>query len=95
MNFLEIANRHSREQAEADPNVALMIIHPEEELDAMALLSRRPDVQVVHREPGLYEDTLLYVRCADEEEKEGLERAWMSFKRFRRVLPPLRIKLSD
>ncbi len=65
-----------------------MIIHPEEELDIMALLSKRPDVQVVHREPGLDEDTLLYVRCADEEEKEGLERAWMSYRRFRRMLPP-------
>ena len=95
MNFLDIANRHSREQAEADPNVTLMIVHPEEQLDVMDMLAARESAEVVHREPGLDEDTLLYVRCADEEEKEGLERAWMSFKRFRRVLPPLSFKLSD
>ncbi len=88
MNFLDIANRHGREQAEADPNVALMIVHPEERLDADAMLMARNGVEVVHREPGLDEDTILYVRCEDEWEREGLERAWMSFRRFRRVLPP-------
>ncbi len=92
MNFLDIANRHSREQAEADPNVALMIIHPEGHLDAAAMIQARAGVEVVHREPGLGDDTILYVRCDDEGEKEGLERAWMSFKRFRRILPPLRSK---
>jgi hypothetical protein len=30
MKFLDRANRQSREQAEADQNVALMIVHPEE-----------------------------------------------------------------
>jgi hypothetical protein len=88
MNFLYIANRHSREQAEADPNVAVMIVHPEERLDAAAMLDARNGVEVVHREPGLGDDMILYVRCDDEWEKEGLERAWMSFKRFRRVLLP-------
>ncbi len=88
MNILDIANQHSREQAEADPNVALMIVHPEERLDAAAMLEARDGVEVVHREPGLGDDTILYVRCGDEWEKEGLERAWMSFKRFRRVLSP-------
>ena len=88
MNILDIANRQSREQAEADPNVALMIVHPEEQLDVMNMLAARESVEVVHREPGLNDDTLLYVRCADEWEKEGLERAWMSFRRFRRMLPP-------
>ena len=95
MNFLDIANRHSREQAEADPNVALMIVHPEEHLDAAAMIETRAGVEVVHREPGVGDDTILYVRCDDEWEREGLERAWMSFERFRRVLPPLRIKRSD
>ena len=92
MNFLDIANRHGREQAEANPNVAMMIVHPEERLDAAAMLDARTGVQVVHREPGLDNDTILYVRCDDESEREGLERAWMSFKRFRRGLPPLRSK---
>ena len=95
MNFLDIANRHSREQAEADPNIAMMIVHPEEHLDAAAMIEARSGVEVVHREPGLHDDTILYVRCEDEWQKEGLERAWMSFKRFRRVLPPLRIERSD
>ncbi len=53
MNFLDIANRHSHEQAEADPNVALMIVHPEERLDVAAMLEARSGVEVVHREPGL------------------------------------------
>jgi hypothetical protein len=92
MNILDIANRHSREQAEADPNVALMIVHLEEHLDAAAMIQARAGLEVVHREPGLGDDTILYVRCDDEGEKEGLERAWMSFKRFRRILPPLRSK---
>ncbi len=92
MSFLDIANRHSREQAEADPNVALMIVHPEEHLDAAAMLEARVGVEVVHHEPGLDDDTILYVRCDDEWEREGLERAWMSFKRFRRALPPWRSK---
>jgi hypothetical protein len=92
MNFLDIANRHSREQAEADPNVALMIVHPEERLDAAAMLAARSGVEVVHRERGLEDDTILYVRCEDEAVKEGLERAWMSFRRFRRVLPPRQLK---
>ncbi len=92
MNILDIANRHSREQAEADPNVALMIVHLEEHLDAAAMIQARAGLEVVHREPGLGDDTILYVRCDDEWEKEGLERAWMSFKRFRRMLPPLRSK---
>jgi hypothetical protein len=92
MNFLDIANRQSREQAEADPNVAMMIVHPEERLDAATMLKGRSGVEVVHQEPGLGDDTILYVRCDDEWEREGLERAWMSFKRFRRVLPPLRSK---
>ncbi len=90
MNFLDIANRHSREQAEADPNVALIIVHPEEHLDAAAMIEARAGVEVVHREPGVGDDTILYVRCDDEWEREGLERAWMSFKRFRRGLPPWR-----
>ena len=94
MNFLDIANRHSREQAEADPNVALIIVHPEEYADAAAMIEARSGVQVLHREPGLGDDTILYVRCDDEWEKEGLERAWMSFKRFRRVLPPWRSKIG-
>ena len=88
MNILDIANRHSREQAEADPNVAMMIVHPEECADAAAMIEARSGVEVMHREPGLGDDTILYVRCGDELEKEGLERAWMSFRRFRRVLPP-------
>jgi hypothetical protein len=88
MNFLDIANRHSREQAETDPNVAMMIVHTEERADATAMLDARSGVEVVHSEPGLGDDTILYVRCDDEWEKEGLERAWMSFKRFRRVLSP-------
>jgi hypothetical protein len=88
MNILDIANQHSREQAEADPNVALMIVHPEERLDAAAMLEARNGAEVVHREQGLGDDTMLYVRCDDAWEKEGLERAWMSFKRFRRVLSP-------
>jgi hypothetical protein len=95
MNFLDIANRHSREQAEADPNVAMMIVRPEECADAAAMIEARSGVEVVHREPGLGDDTILYVRCDDEWEREGLERAWMSFKRFRRMLLPLRIKRSD
>ncbi len=95
MNILDIANRHSREQAEADPNVALMIVYPEEHLDVAAMIKARSGVEVVHREPGLDDDTILYVRCDDGWEREGLERAWASFKRFRRVLPPLRIKRSD
>ena len=86
MNFLDIANRHSREQAEADANVALLIVHPEERLDVQAMLYDRSGVKVVHREPGLDDDEIMYVRCADEWEREGLERAWMSFKRFRRGL---------
>ncbi len=86
MNFLDIANRHSREQAEANPNVALLIVHPEERLDVQSMLAARPDCRIVHREPGVDDDTLVYVRCADEGEREGLERAWMSFKRFRRGL---------
>jgi hypothetical protein len=69
-----------------------MIVHPEEHLDAAAMIEARAGVEVVHREPGLGDDTILYVRCDDEWEKEGLERAWMSFKRFRRGLPPLRSK---
>ncbi len=88
MNFLDIANGHSRQQAEADPNVALMIVHLEERLDADAMLMARNGVEVVHQEPGLDDDTILYVRCEDEWVKEGLERAWMSFRRFRRTLPP-------
>ncbi len=92
MNFLDIAIRRSREQAEADPNVAMMIVRPDERADATAMLDARSGVEVVHREPGLGDDTILYVRCDDEGEKEGLERAWMSFKRFRRMLPPLRSK---
>ena len=92
MNILDIANRHSREQAEADPNVAMMIVHTEERADATAMLDARSGVGVVHSEPGLGDDTILYVRCDDEWEREGLERAWMSFKRFRRMLPPLRSK---
>jgi len=95
VNILDIANRHSLEQAEADPNVALMIVHSEEHLDAAAMIEARSGVEVVHREAGLGDDTILYVRCDDEGEKEGLERAWMSFKRFRRVLPPFRAKRSD
>jgi hypothetical protein len=95
MDFLDIANRHSREQAEADPNVAMMIVHPEERLDAATMLKGRSGVEVVHQEPGLGDDTILYVRCDDKWEREGLERAWMSFKRFRRALPPLRHKRSD
>jgi hypothetical protein len=86
MNILDIANRHSRERAEADANVALLIVHPDERLDVQAMLDARPDCKIVHREPGVDHDTLLYVRCADEGEREGLERAWMSFKRFRRGL---------
>ncbi len=92
MNILDIANRHSREQAEADPNVAMMIVHPEERAEAAAMIEARSRVEVVHREPGLGDDTILYVRCDDEWEREGLERAWVSFKRFRRVLPPWRSK---
>ena len=67
-----------------------MIVHPEERLDAAAILDARNGVAVVHQEPGLDDDTILYVRCEDEWEREGLERAWMSFKRFRRMLPPRR-----
>ncbi len=88
MNILDIANQHSREQAEADPNVALMIVHPEERLDAAAMMEARDGVEVVHRESGLDDDTVLYVRCDDQWDKEGLERAWMSFRRFRRMLSP-------
>ncbi|MBL0406822.1 hypothetical protein JKG68_23030 [Microvirga aerilata] len=88
MNILDIANQHSREQVEADPNVALMIVHPEERLDATAMIQARSGVKVVHREPGLGGDTVLYIRCDDEWEKEGLERAWMSFRRSRRTLSP-------
>ena len=44
MNILDIANRHSREQAEADPNVALLIVHPEERLDLQAMLAGRSGV---------------------------------------------------
>ncbi len=88
MNILDIANQHSREQAEADPNVALIIVHPEERLDATAMIQARSGMRVVHRELGLDDDTVLYVRCDDAWEKEGLERAWMSFKRFRRMLSP-------
>ena len=95
MNVLDITNRHSREQAQADANVALLIVHPEERLDVQSMLTGREGARIIHSEPGLDEDTLLYVRCADEGEREGLERAWMSFERFRRVLPPLRIKRSD
>ena len=65
-----------------------MIVHPEERLDAAAMIQARSGVEVVHRELGLGDDTVLYVRCGDEWEREGLERAWMSFKRFRRTLPP-------
>jgi hypothetical protein len=86
MDILDIANRHSREQAEADPHVALLIVHPDEDFDIRAMLDARPDCQIVHREPGLDDDTLLYVHCADEGDREGLERAWMSFRRFRRGL---------
>ena len=89
---LPLHPRQYREQAEADPNVALMIVRPEEHLDAAAMIEARTGVEVVHREPGLGDDTILYVRCDDEWEKEGLERAWMSFKRFRRDLPPWRSK---
>ncbi len=88
MNILDIANRHSRERAEADANVALLIVHPDERLDVQAMLDARPDCKIVHREPGVDDDTLVYVRCADEGEREGLERAWMSFGRFRRTLRP-------
>jgi hypothetical protein len=42
MNILDIANRHSREQAEADANVALLIVHPDERLDVQAMLDARP-----------------------------------------------------
>ncbi len=72
MNFLDIANRHSREQAEADPNVTLMIIHPEGHLDAAAMIQARAGVEVVHREPGLGDDTILYVRCDDEGGEGGI-----------------------
>jgi hypothetical protein len=51
VNILDIANRHSREQAEADSNVAMMIVHPEEHLDAAAMIEARAGVEVVHREP--------------------------------------------
>ena len=35
MNCIDIANQRGREQAEADPNVALMIFCPEELLDVL------------------------------------------------------------
>ena len=88
MNILDIANRHSREQAEADPNVALLIVHPQERLDVQAMLSARSGVKVVHTEPGPDHDEIIYVRCADKWDREGLERAWMSFKRNRGKLLP-------
>jgi hypothetical protein len=72
MKFLDIANRQSREQAEADPNVALMIVHPEEQLDVMNMLAARESVEVVHREPGLNDDTLLYVAVR----MNGRRRGW-------------------
>lgn len=77
-----------RREIEAMPNVATLLVHPEEEVDLYDIMREHGGLEVLLAEPILDEGTVFYIRCADEWEAEGLGRAWSSFRRFRRVLPP-------
>ena len=49
-NFIEIANRHYRERAESDPNVALLVVCPEERVAPSDLMSEHGGLEIIHEE---------------------------------------------
>jgi hypothetical protein len=89
MNFIEIANTEARERAEADPNVAVILVGPEDHFALSDMLREDGRVEIVHRENfGIDERKAVYVKCEDEWVVEGFEKAWSSYLWFRRRLPP-------
>ena len=91
MDLIELGQRAARDAAEADPTVTLMLVYPEERLDLDDIVREHGDVEIVHEQGSPVDEALLvHVRCRDEWEVEGLERAWRSYRVFRRMLPPHR-----
>ncbi len=89
MNLIELANRASREAAEANPHVALLLVFPEERIELADLMRQHSAINAIHTENfGIDERDCFYVLCQDEDQAQALELAWRSFTRWRRLLPP-------
>jgi hypothetical protein len=89
MNFLELANREARDRAEAHPNVAVILVGPNDRFALPDMMREDGRLEIVHRENfGIDDRDCVYVKCEDEWAVEGLEKAWSSYLWFRRRLPP-------
>lgn len=88
-NLIRAADRETRKRLDAMPNVACMLVYPEERPDLDDIIRGHGGLEVVHTSQSpIDEGSFVYVQCDDEYEAEGLDRAWSSFRRFRRMLPP-------
>jgi hypothetical protein len=88
MDFIEIANTEARERAEADPNVAVILVGPDDRFALSDMMREEGRLEIVHRENfGIDEREAVYVKCEDEWVVEGFEKAWSSYLWFRRRLP--------
>ena len=89
MNFIEIANTEARKRAEDDPNVAIILVGPDDRLALSDMMRGDGRLEIVHRDNfGIDEREAVYVKCEDEWAVEGFEKAWSSYLWFRRRLPP-------
>jgi hypothetical protein len=78
LNFIEIANTEARERAEADPNVAVILVGPDDRFALSDMMREDGRLEIVHRENfGIDGRDCVYVECEDEWAVEGLEKAWV------------------
>jgi hypothetical protein len=64
MRYIEIANRHYRARAEANPNVALMFVYPEERIALSDLMSEHGGLEIVHQEESPVDEAALMRQAA-------------------------------
>ena len=89
MNYIEIANTEARKRAEDNPNVAIILVGPDDRLALSDMMREDGRLEIVHRENfGIDEREAVYVKCEDEWAVEAFEKAWSSYLWFRRRLPP-------
>src|SRR3954470_8255476 len=71
MNFLELANREARKRVEADPNVAVVLVGPDDRFALSDMMREDGRLEIVHRENfGIDEREAVFVKC------DGQSRGW-------------------
>src|SRR5215203_1872065 len=73
MNYIEIANTEARKRAEDNPNVAIILVGPDDRFALSDLMREDGRLEIVHRENfGIDDRDCVYVEC----EENGPSRVW-------------------